>query len=146
MFVSFQIGATKLSKTVGWLQGSPVCSQANTALIYILTNEMWSTHQHAVVRFIIVPYHLQTAEERKNKSWWLKLSEVEYLVALQYCSIQVNFDTTNLDATDASLKRAGFALPIPSIPVSCTLKKRIFHITNGFRYSQIVRCIEAYLS
>ena len=60
------IYSTTFLETVGWIQGSPVCSRANTALIYIQTSEMCSTHHSAAMQFIIVPVHLHAAERKTN--------------------------------------------------------------------------------
>ena len=64
--------STTCLKTVGWLQGSTVCSRANTAPIYIMTSKLCSTHQFAAIH--VIPCHFICTLWRWIKSWWLKMS------------------------------------------------------------------------
>ena len=67
--------STIFSNIAGWLHGSTVCSRA-TALIFILTSEMCSTHKYTGIHFMFAPCHLHTSEG-KNKFWWLQISEAD---------------------------------------------------------------------
>ena len=56
---------------VGWLQLSRICSWVNTAPVYILMLELFSSRHYAAVPFNIVPFHPHTAE------WTVQMLVVE---------------------------------------------------------------------
>ena len=77
--------STTLSNIVRCLRWLTVSSQADTAPMYTLTSEMCSTCRYTCTHFIFVPFHLHTAD-KKNESWWLKISDIEESLALWYAS------------------------------------------------------------